>query len=165
MNAAVKGSAAAASGAETVTGGRAKRASLNRNAPTATVAATCRPNEEDTSAASDTEADDKEDENVTEGASLYAHTYAILKGEVIMSQLLEPEILHFPIEFRSFFHLLFGAYVDVPMPNAEGHMTLTAFLHFCGDFGLFPSQVDFQTVQWLYNTAEGCTNSRGRRLS
>jgi len=88
-------------------------------------------------------------------ASLYVHTFAVLKGELLASQLLEPEVMHFVVEFGSLFHVLFCEYCDVPLNEGpEGHMTVTAFLRFCSDFGLFPRMVDFQTVQWLYDTAD-----------
>jgi hypothetical protein len=102
---------------------------------------------------------------VTEGTSLFAHTFAVLKGELLMSQLMEPEILHFLSVFRSLFDTLFNVYADVPLPDSQGHMTLSAFLRLCNDFQLFPTEVDFQTVQWLYNTCESCVSSSGRRLS
>jgi len=142
-------------------GGKVSRSSLRRSPTSAS-----RLSEEaaDASAASDTEAVE-EDEEVDESTSLYAHTFAVLKGELLMSQMMEPEVLHFLVEFRPLFHQLFDAYVDVPMPDAQGHMTQNSFLRFCSDFGLFPSQVDFQSLQWLYNTAESCSNARGQRVS
>lgn len=103
-------------------------------------------------AVSDTEAD----EDGERGALLLAHTFAVLKGELLMSQLLEPEVLHVLLEFKELFHVLFRSYVDIPVAGADGHMTLPAFLRFCDDFGLFPTKVDFQTAQWLYSTAESC---------
>merc|ERR1712137_1495644 len=36
-------------------------------------------------------------------------------------------------------------------------MTLFAFMRFCDDFGIFPHIADFQTMQWMYDTAEGVT--------
>jgi Ca2+-binding EF-hand superfamily protein len=69
--------------------------------------------------------------------------------------------MHFIAEFKGVFHTLFAKYRDVPTdPNGEGerphgHMTLNAFLRFCGDFGLFPEYANFQTIQWLYYTAQG----------
>lgn len=88
--------------------------------------------------------------------ALYAHTFAVLKGELLTTQLLEPEVVHFTAEFGDLFKHLFDVYRDVPVSASEGHMTLKAFLRFCSDFGLFPQIVDFQTLQWLYSMAEGC---------
>lgn len=88
--------------------------------------------------------------------TIYRHTFAVLKGELLSSQLLEPEVMHFIAQFSDLFRTFFDAYADVPVSATEGHMTLMAFLRFCNDFDLFPDMVDFQTVQWLYNTAEGC---------
>jgi hypothetical protein len=102
------------------------------------------------SGASDTEGEDGNHES----RRLASHTFGVLKGENLSCQLLEPEVLHFIQEMRPLFQSLFAAYVDVPVPNTEGHMTLTAFLRFADDFSLFPSQVDFQTLEWLYKTSE-----------
>jgi len=96
--------------------------------------------------------DDEEDEG-DGSVDLYAHTFAVLKGENLTSQLLEPEVIHFVAEFSDVFRHIFRAYADVPLAGADGHMTLSALLRFCDDFGLFPTRVDFQTIQWLYNSA------------
>jgi len=89
--------------------------------------------------------------------NIYRHTFAVLKGELLSSQLLEPEVMHFIAQFSDLFKTIFDVYADVPITATDGHMSLTAFLRFCNDFALFPGMVDFQTVQWLYNTAEGCS--------
>eukprot|EP00927_Polykrikos_kofoidii_P049584 TRINITY_DN43629_c0_g1_i1.p1 TRINITY_DN43629_c0_g1~~TRINITY_DN43629_c0_g1_i1.p1 ORF type:complete len:1256 (-),score=208.80 TRINITY_DN43629_c0_g1_i1:64-3732(-) len=115
---------------------------------------------------------------------LYAHTFSPMRAECLMSKSMEPEVLQLLVCLRDLFGPLFRAYCDVPVgcdavpvsscsasasaaapapANAaavaetsinEGHMTLVAFLRFCGDFGLFPDRVDFQTIQWVYNSAE-----------
>lgn len=89
--------------------------------------------------------------------TLFAHTFAVLKGELLASQLLEPEVMHLAAEFGGLFKVLFDAYCDIPVGGGTGvgHMTLSAFLRFCHDFRLFPSKVDLQTIQWLYYTASG----------
>lgn len=102
------------------------------------------------------------DKDEAHGALLYAHTFAVLKGELLMCQMLEPEVLHVLLEYQGLFYELFRAYADIPMssPEEDGHMTLAAFLRFCDDFGLFPTKVDFQTAQWLYNSAIICTEDK-----
>eukprot|EP00929_Paragymnodinium_shiwhaense_P113665 TRINITY_DN8195_c1_g1_i1.p1 TRINITY_DN8195_c1_g1~~TRINITY_DN8195_c1_g1_i1.p1 ORF type:complete len:1369 (-),score=320.86 TRINITY_DN8195_c1_g1_i1:139-4245(-) len=103
-----------------------------------------------------------------QAAAMFARAN-ILKGERLSSQLVEPEVLHFVAEFSGLFAQLFEAYRDVPLTcgakpvgrHSSGHMSLGAFLRFCGDLGIFPSKVDFQTAQWLYNTASGCDEVRG----
>lgn len=87
-------------------------------------------------------------------SQLYGHTFAVLKGELLMSQMLEPEVMHFVSEFGDLFTTMFNAYCDTPVMGETTHMTLTGFLRFCNDFRLFPEQVDFQTILWLYETAE-----------
>jgi len=84
-----------------------------------------------------------------------AHTFGVIKGEVLQAQLCEPELLHFVAEFSDVFGKIFDAYCDVPVFNSEGHMSLVGFLRVCADFGLFPAIADYQTVQWVYDSAEG----------
>jgi len=121
--------------------------------------------EDDSSAESDSgtqgasQAEDIETADALGGnpnGNLFAHTFAVLKGELLLSQLLEPEVIHFIGQFEGIFRCLFEHYCDVPLTAGEGsgHMTLVAFLRFCHDFGLFPTRVDFQTVQWLYHTSQ-----------
>eukprot|EP00927_Polykrikos_kofoidii_P032128 TRINITY_DN27456_c0_g1_i1.p1 TRINITY_DN27456_c0_g1~~TRINITY_DN27456_c0_g1_i1.p1 ORF type:complete len:855 (+),score=155.99 TRINITY_DN27456_c0_g1_i1:26-2566(+) len=100
-------------------------------------------------------------------ASMHAKTLAVLKGELLACQLLEPEVLHFVAEFSGVFHAIFRVYSDAVLPKAFGrclggrsHMSLNSFFRFCVDFALFPSRVDFQTIRWLYTTAEGCGDLR-----
>lgn len=102
-------------------------------------------------------------EDAAAAAALYAHTFAVQKGELLMSQLLEPEIVHFIAQFSGLFEDIFEAYRDIPVMGLEGHMSLLAFLRVCDDFGLFPAIVDFQTIQWLYSSAEGCSAVESRR--
>mmetsp|Transcript_1517 Transcript_1517/g.2697 ORF Transcript_1517/g.2697 Transcript_1517/m.2697 type:complete len:1127 (+) Transcript_1517:24-3404(+) len=110
---------------------------------------------------------DSEAEEEVDGTMLYAHTFAVLKGELLMCQLLEPEVLHVLLEFKNLFYELFKAYADIPLsdPASDGHMSLTGFLRFCDDFGLFPTKVDFQTAQWLYNNAESCIQARSASIT
>jgi len=49
--------------------------------------------------------------------ALRAHTEAVVRGEMICSQLLEPEVLHFATRFRPLFKTLFTAYYDAPSPE------------------------------------------------
>eukprot|EP00747_Dinoflagellata_sp_TGD_P209554 gnl/TRDRNA2_/TRDRNA2_82935_c0_seq2.p1 gnl/TRDRNA2_/TRDRNA2_82935_c0~~gnl/TRDRNA2_/TRDRNA2_82935_c0_seq2.p1 ORF type:complete len:1146 (-),score=237.64 gnl/TRDRNA2_/TRDRNA2_82935_c0_seq2:42-3365(-) len=113
-------------------------------------------------AALDEEELDGEDtpDNIAARAAMFAHTFLVLKGELLTSQLLEPEVVHFMFEFDDLFAQLFRSYSDIPTGNkvgeTDGHMSLNAFIRFCNDFGLFPSLVDFQTIQWFYDTAQGC---------
>lgn len=90
-------------------------------------------------------------------SALYAHTFAILKGELLQRQFLEPELLHFVAEFRGLFTAIFHAYRDIPVGGCAGHMSLLGFLSCCDDFGLFPRIIDYKTAQWLFDSAEGCT--------
>lgn len=85
---------------------------------------------------------------------LYAHTFAILKGEMLTSQTLEPEVLHFVHEQAPLFAKIFDVYCDVPTAQGLGHMTFSAFLRFCRDVELFPEIMDFQTLRSLYDAAE-----------
>jgi len=118
---------------------------------------------EDASAmGSDAEGEDGDD--TSGNSSLFARTYAVLKGELVMSQLLEPEMIHFLVEFNPLLDVIFNTYVDVPVPNLEGHMTLNGFLQCCSDFGIFPARVDFQTLQWIYHSAENTVSAHGQRL-
>jgi len=91
---------------------------------------------------------------------LYGNAFAVLKGEVLATQLLEPEILHFVAEFSVLFRPLFCAYSDVTAGPARcggerSHMTLRALIRFCHDFNFFPTRVDLQTIEWLYRSGEG----------
>jgi len=51
--------------------------------------------------------------------ALRAHTETVVRGEVLVAQLLEPEVLHFATRFRPFFMSLFEAYSDWPEPDTE----------------------------------------------
>jgi len=93
--------------------------------------------------------------------SVYAQTCAVLKGEHLASQLLEPECLHLMAEFTNVFTCIFNSYSDVPVSTTQRHMTFTSFLMCAADFGLFPSKVDFQTIQWIYNNAQ-CASEPSR---
>lgn len=95
---------------------------------------------------------------------LFFGTYAVLKGEALLCQLMEPEVLCFAHEVSPVFRELFNAYRDVPTKNGEGHMTFTAFFTFCSDFALFP-EVDFQTLLWLYESAEGTLEAPMRAVT
>jgi len=102
--------------------------------------------------------------------ALRAHTETVLLGEVLTSQLLEPEVLHFTTRFEPLFCRLFCAYADWPSPDLEsteddfsdeevpssspGHMSFGAFFRFCVDFGLFPQHASFEEIKQVYNDAE-----------
>mmetsp|Transcript_68976 Transcript_68976/g.121982 ORF Transcript_68976/g.121982 Transcript_68976/m.121982 type:complete len:1184 (+) Transcript_68976:25-3576(+) len=90
---------------------------------------------------------------------LFALTFAVMKGETLKCELLQPEVMRFMVELSPLFHILFEAYSDLPTPDGRGSMSLTALLRFCGDFGLFPDRVDYKTILWLYSNAEGCIES------
>lgn len=76
----------------------------------------------------------------------------MVKAEFMQNQLLEPEVVCFVATFSSLFQVLFEAYCDFPQEprGYGGHMTISAFLRFCFDFGLF-SVIDLQTLQRSYN--------------
>jgi len=44
--------------------------------------------------------------------ALYAHTHTVVRGELLSSQLLEPEVLHFATRFKPLFLNLFSEYAD-----------------------------------------------------
>jgi len=102
---------------------------------------------------------------------LKAHTEGVLRGELLASQLLEPEVLHCATRFKPLFRKLFMAYVD--WPNLEvnveeddldeglqeeqlelGHMSFVAFFRFCVDFELFPRHVSFEEIRQIHDDAE-----------
>jgi len=87
---------------------------------------------------------------------LYAHTFVVLKGENLLCQLMEPEVLVLMPELKGIFNQLFEAYADLPMPDGSGSMSLKGLLRCCCDFDLFPDRVDYKTILWIYNSAEGC---------
>jgi len=92
--------------------------------------------------------------------ALYAHTFAVSKGELLLSTLLEPEVIHLVWMYQGVFSALFDAYHDVRTRflglsvAAGGHMSRAAFMRFCMDFGLFPGVVDYNTLQCVYQCAE-----------
>ncbi|CAE7407905.1 unnamed protein product [Symbiodinium natans] len=53
------------------------------------------------------------------------------------------------------FHHLFEAYADLPMPDGTGSMSVKGLLRCCCDFELFPDRIDYKTILWIYNSAEG----------
>lgn len=92
---------------------------------------------------------------------LYAHTFAVSKGELLASMLLEPEILQFTWMFSGIVQTMFRAYSDVPtdflkskQTGIGGHMSYGGFMRFCIDFGLFPTVVDFNSLQCIYRSAD-----------
>jgi len=89
------------------------------------------------------------------GTELCAQTFALMKGEVLLGQMLEPEVLRFVAETSPVFHTIYRAYAHIPTASGEGHMSLMALVRFCADFCLFPNKVDFQTLQWLYSLETG----------
>ncbi|CAJ1335275.1 unnamed protein product [Effrenium voratum] len=91
-----------------------------------------------------------------ERSELYAHTFVVLKGENLLCQLMEPEVLCLMPEMSNIFRQLFEAYADLPMPDGTGGMSLKGLLRCCCDFDLFPDRVDYKTILWIYNSAEGC---------
>ncbi|CAE8588783.1 unnamed protein product, partial [Polarella glacialis] len=148
-------------------------ASLARDS-TAVVKAAESEGQEDSSAASSADASDAGDAEGSQfleadvhaedkDGSLFAHTFGVLKGETLMGQLTEPEVIQFMAECSGLFRCIFEAYVDVPVPDNEGHMTLSALLRFCGDFGLFPHRVDYQTIHWIYTNAESAAHTNPSR--
>jgi hypothetical protein len=113
---------------------------------------------------------------------LRAHTEAVIRGEIIVNQLLEPEVLHFVSRFRPLFVNLFMAYHDWPSPKKEdekhpfhdepesesyelGHMSFVAFLRFLVDFGVYPDHVNYEEVRNIYKDAEAVTHLPRRRGS
>lgn len=106
------------------------------------------------------------------------YTETVLRGEILNSQLLEPEVLHFASRFRPLFEHMFSAYADWPSPaalqdaaeeedNMEanfsqpilemhklGHLSFTSFFRFCIDFGLFPKHASFEEIRQIYSDAE-----------
>eukprot|EP00929_Paragymnodinium_shiwhaense_P043741 TRINITY_DN22476_c0_g1_i2.p1 TRINITY_DN22476_c0_g1~~TRINITY_DN22476_c0_g1_i2.p1 ORF type:complete len:1603 (-),score=411.41 TRINITY_DN22476_c0_g1_i2:295-5103(-) len=48
---------------------------------------------------------------------LRAHTESVVRGEVLVAQLLEPEVLHFTTRFLPLFRSIFAAYADWPDPE------------------------------------------------
>eukprot|EP00930_Biecheleria_cincta_P048875 TRINITY_DN34131_c0_g1_i1.p1 TRINITY_DN34131_c0_g1~~TRINITY_DN34131_c0_g1_i1.p1 ORF type:complete len:1132 (-),score=225.98 TRINITY_DN34131_c0_g1_i1:147-3542(-) len=90
--------------------------------------------------------EDKDDLNDT----FFCETFAFIKGEALLGQLCEPEVLRFVAETRETVKILFRAYADVPTAVGGGHMSMAALLRFCEDFGMFPKIIDYQTVKWLY---------------
>ncbi|CAK9038940.1 Hypothetical protein SCF082_LOCUS22842 [Durusdinium trenchii] len=96
------------------------------------------------------------DLDANEKTELYAHTFVGLKGENLLCQLLEPEVLCLWPQLSEIFGKLFEAYADLPMPDGSGSMSLKGLLRCCCDFDLFPDRVDYQTILWIYNSAEGC---------
>lgn len=75
----------------------------------------------------------------------------MVKAEFMQNQLLEPEVLSFVATFSSIFQVLFRGYSDFPARDmGGGHMSISAFLRFCYDFGLF-SVIDLQSLQRLYS--------------
>eukprot|EP00930_Biecheleria_cincta_P038832 TRINITY_DN2669_c0_g1_i1.p1 TRINITY_DN2669_c0_g1~~TRINITY_DN2669_c0_g1_i1.p1 ORF type:complete len:1243 (-),score=211.05 TRINITY_DN2669_c0_g1_i1:213-3941(-) len=88
------------------------------------------------------------------GTANYADTFVVLKGETLMCKLFEPEVMGFIFEVSDVLNRIFQAYSDMPTPDGRGHMSLAAFLRFCGDFNWFPDLVDYKTIQWLYSSAD-----------
>ncbi|CAE7242635.1 unnamed protein product [Symbiodinium pilosum] len=74
----------------------------------------------------------------------------MVKAEFLQSQMLEPEIISFVAMFLGIFQALFDKYHDFPTSAGASQMSISGFLRFCFDFGLFPSVVDLQTIQHLY---------------
>lgn len=85
-----------------------------------------------------------------DATSNYATTFVVLKGETLLCQLFEPEVIGVIYEVSNVLNRVFQAYSDMPTPDGRGHMSLAAFLRFLGDFGWFPELVDYKTIQWLY---------------
>lgn len=102
------------------------------------------------------ELEDLPDLQMSEKTELYAHTFVVLKGENLLCQLMEPEVLCLIPQLSDVFSKLFEAYADLPMPDGSGSMSLKGLLRCCSDFDLFPDRVDFKSILWIYNFAEGC---------
>lgn len=94
--------------------------------------------------------DPEEEEEDVPGDTFFCETFAFIKGEALLGQLCEPEVLRFVAKMSPTVKTLFRAYADVPTPVGDGHMSMAALLHFCEDFGMFPKIIDYQTVKWLY---------------
>jgi len=113
--------------------------------------------------------------------ALRAHTEGVLQREILASQLLEPEVLHFAERFQPLFNRIFCAYADrfapaewleesqpvarkrqsvvelndgVEHSEKLNHMSFSAFFQFCVDFGLFPTHASLQEIRLIYTTAE-----------
>lgn len=114
------------------------------------------------------EDDDLEEDGQND--TFFCETFAFIKGEALLGQLCEPEVLRFVAEMSPTMKTLFRAYADIPTPAGDGHMSMAALLRFCEDLGMFPKTIDYQTVKWLYGleTADSQTTkafSRRRRSS
>mmetsp|Transcript_7115 Transcript_7115/g.17670 ORF Transcript_7115/g.17670 Transcript_7115/m.17670 type:complete len:1323 (+) Transcript_7115:24-3992(+) len=102
----------------------------------------------------------REEEQLLPEDALYAHTFTVVKGELLTLTLLEPEVLHLVWMFFDVFTEIFQAYSDVSTSFlgrstlSNGHMSRAAFMQFCIDFGMFPTIVDFNTLQCIYHCAE-----------
>lgn len=97
------------------------------------------------------------DLHMNEKTELYAHTFVVQKGENLLCQLMEPEVMCLLPQLSDVFFKLFEAYADLPMPDGSGSMSLKGLLRCCSDFELFPDRVDYKTILWIYNFAEGCS--------
>jgi len=100
--------------------------------------------------------EEKQEKPLEEKDVNYAHTFAVLKGELLMCQMLEPEVVHFVAAFSDILSTIFRTFCDVPIGGSGGGgaMTCAGFQKCCDDFGLFPGIMDYQTAQWLYYSAE-----------
>jgi hypothetical protein len=113
--------------------------------------------------------EDLEQQNPGRLLAMRRYTETVLRGEILGSQLLEPEVLHFAARFRPLFTHMFSAYADWPTPpillqvaesqgDAEtqqlGHLSFTSFFRFCVDFGVFPNNASFEEIRQIYNDAE-----------
>eukprot|EP00931_Biecheleriopsis_adriatica_P044470 TRINITY_DN25437_c1_g1_i1.p1 TRINITY_DN25437_c1_g1~~TRINITY_DN25437_c1_g1_i1.p1 ORF type:complete len:1400 (+),score=234.40 TRINITY_DN25437_c1_g1_i1:130-4200(+) len=97
--------------------------------------------------------------------ALYAHTATVVRGELLSSQLLEPEVLHFATRFQPLFIKLFDAYADEHSDStfrgaSPDQMSFAAFFRFCCDFELFPGHASFEEVKQMYDDAE-CKHDLG----
>jgi hypothetical protein len=114
-----------------------------------------------------------EQQNPAQMLAMRRYTETVLRGEVLVSQLLEPEVLHFAARFRPLFEQLFSAYADWPAPEKVldayemeditdgtiemhklGHLSCTAFFRLCADFGIFPHHCSFEEIRQIYHDAE-----------
>jgi len=103
---------------------------------------------EDTKDTNDKQEEKEEEDEPAE--TFYCETFAFIKGEALLGQLCEPEVLRCIAEMSQTLKILFRAYADVPTAVGSGHMSIAALLRFCEDFGMFPKIIDYQTVKWLY---------------
>jgi hypothetical protein len=87
--------------------------------------------------------------------------HELLQSPVLLSMLLEPEVLHVVTQYESLFRKLHACYTEDGHGLVNGHMSYGEFLQFCMDFHITPALVASHFLQHAYNTArcvEACTS-------